>query len=353
MIEQILNNYQDPYLQKTWGEVKAVKRIEQSPTALAIDIVLGYPTQGLDTSLLEQQLRQAALDTTIQLNLSSRIEPHITQPNVAALPNVKNVIAVASGKGGVGKSTTAVNLALTLLAQGARVGILDADIHGPNQPLMLGGHLRLEAETGKPIPPIMLHGLQTMLIGYLIDPHTPMIWRGPMVSGALQQLTQDTAWDNLDYLLIDLPPGTGDIQLTLAQKIPVAGVVIVTTPQDVALLDARKGFEMFRKVNVPVLGMIENMSMYTCSACGHQEAIFGEGGARRLATEVGMTLLGQVPLVRSIREHADQGKPTVVAEPTSKVTRLYHEIARRLAAQLALQPKNYAAKFPKIVVEKR
>lgn len=348
-----LDQYFDPHLQKNWGEIKAIKQVVFSDHQLSVEIRLGYPVVGLEQTLLPQ-LKQTLLAiagiNTVDIKLIQQIEPHITQSGVTPIPDVKNVIAVGSGKGGVGKSTTAVNLALALLAQGARVGILDADIYGPNQPQMLGGHLRLQAENGKPLPPVQLHGLQTMSMAYLIGPHIPMIWRGPMVSSALQQLARDTAWDNLDYLIVDLPPGTGDIQLTLAQKIPVAAALIVTTPQDVALLDARKGFEMFRKVNVPVLGLIENMNQYICSVCGHHEAIFGEGGAARLTQETGMELLGQLPLSKQIREQADVGQPIVIAAPQSEIAQNYHAIARRVAAKLSLQPKNYAAKFPKIVV---
>jgi len=352
-IQELLNHHVDPYLQKTWGEVKAVKNFSVSENKLTAEITLGYPVLGLEPTLipLKEKLLAIADIHQVEIQLISHIDPHTTQPNVQPIPSVKNIIAVGSGKGGVGKSTTAVNLALALQIQGAKVGILDADIYGPNQPQMLGSNFHLQAENGKPLPPVTLHGLQTMSMAYLIDPVTPMIWRGPMVSSALQQLARDTAWQDLDYLIIDLPPGTGDIQLTLSQKIPVAAALIVTTPQDVALLDARKGFEMFRKVSVPVLGLIENMSMHICSVCGHQEAIFGEGGAARLAEAVGMELLGQLPLAKSIREQADAGKPIVIAAPESDIAQIYHEIARRVAAKLSLQPKNYASKFPKIVVE--
>lgn len=356
LIETILHEYTDPYLQKTWKETKAIKQITLSDQKLSIDITLGYPVLALEKKVLDPLKKKLLATEGIQevaINLTAKIEPHITQPNVQPIPNVKNIIAVGSGKGGVGKSTTALNLALALLTQGAKVGMLDADIYGPNQPQMLGAHLRIKPENGKPLPPVLVQGLQSMSMAYLIEAQIPMIWRGPMVSSALLQLARDTAWENLDYLIVDLPPGTGDIQLTLSQKIPVSGAVIVTTPQDVALLDARKGFEMFRKVNVPVLGLIENMSMHICSACGHQEAIFGEGGAKRLAEEIDMELLGQLPLAKSIREQADAGKPIVIAEPDSEIAGLYHEIARRIAAKLSLQPKNYAAKFPKINVSNK
>lgn len=268
-----------------------------------------------------------------------------------ALPNIKNIIAVASGKGGVGKSTTAVNLALALAEDDFRVGILDADIYGPSVPLMLGIHARPEVKDQKKIVPILAHGLQSMSIGYLIDENTPMIWRGPMVSGALQQLLNDTLWDNLDYLIIDLPPGTGDIQLTLAQKIPVTAAVVVTTPQDLALLDARRAYEMFRKVNVPVLGVIENMSIHICSQCGHAESIFGEGGGKQIAEQYSIPLLGALPLDLQIRQQTDSGKPTVAADPASQNAKLYREIARQMVANLSLQAREVSVKFPKIVIK--
>lgn len=268
------------------------------------------------------------------------------------MEQIKNIIAIASGKGGVGKSTTAVNLALALTAQGARVGILDADIYGPSQPQMLGATGRPESKDGKSLEPIIRYGVQSMSIGYLIDADTPMVWRGPMVTSALQQLLHDTRWDNLDYLVIDLPPGTGDIQLTLAQKIPVSGAVIVTTPQDIALLDARKAIAMFQKVNVPVLGIVENMSIHICSGCGKAESIFGHGGGEQLAKQYNMELLGALPLDIRICEQTDGGKPTVVAEPDSKITEIYYSIARRVMEKLTAVTKT-RAKFPKIVIENR
>jgi ATP-binding protein involved in chromosome partitioning len=352
--EACLLAYLDPYLQKTWGEAKVVKAVSVVDQQVMAQIQLGYPIarvrQELDQAIREQLLAIPGV-TGVTVELTSRIEARVAQPGVQAIPQVKNVIAIASGKGGVGKSTTAVNIALALSQHGAAVGILDADIYGPNQPQMLGSSGRIAVENGQRLPPRLAHGIQSMSMGYLIDPHTPMVWRGPMVSSALQQLAQETAWENLDYLVIDLPPGTGDIQLTLSQKIPVNGAVIVTTPQDVALLDARKGLEMFRKVNVKVLGVVENMSMHVCSACGHHEAIFGEGGAESLAQACGAELLGRLPLVKTIREQADKGEPIVVAYPEGDITKLYREIALKIAAKLSLEAKNYAAKFPKIVIQ--
>lgn len=275
------------------------------------------------------------------------------QPGIQALPQVKNIIAVASGKGGVGKSTTAVNLALALSLDGAKVGILDADIYGPNQPQMLGTTERPESKDSKSLEPVMAHGIQSMSIGYLIDTDTPMVWRGPMATSALLQLLNDTQWRDLDYLVIDLPPGTGDIQLTLSQKIPVSGAVIITTPQDIALLDVRKAIGMFQKVNVPVLGVIENMSMHVCSQCGHVEHIFGQGGGEQMAKQYGIDMLGSLPLHIQIREQVDNGKPTVIAAPDGAIAQTYRDIARRIAAKLSLQAKNYAVKFPKITIENR
>lgn len=265
---------------------------------------------------------------------------------------IKNIIAVASGKGGVGKSTTTVNLALALSLEGARVGILDADIYGPNQPQMLGAKEKPESKDGKTLQPVIAHGIQSMSIGYLIDIDTPMVWRGPMATGALQQLLNDTQWDNLDYLLIDLPPGTGDIQLTLSQKIPLTGAIIVTTPQDIALLDARKAIAMFQKVNVPVLGIVENMSVHVCSQCGHAEHIFGAEGGEKIAKQYNVDFLGSLPLDIKIREQVDNGKPTVVAEPESNIAKIYRDIAQKVITKLE-QVKKSASKFPKIVIENR
>jgi ATP-binding protein involved in chromosome partitioning len=270
---------------------------------------------------------------------------------VEPIPGIRNIIAVASGKGGVGKSTLAVNLALALSAEGARVGILDADIYGPSQPRMLGVNAKPESEDGRRLKPIIAYHLQAMSIGFLVEEDTPMIWRGPMVTQALEQLLKDTAWEDLDYLVIDLPPGTGDTQLTLAQKVPVSGSVIVSTPQDIALLDARKAFKMFEKVEVPVLGVVENMSTHICSQCGHEEHIFGEGGAQRMAEEFDLPYLGAVPLDISIREDTDKGQPTVVADPDGRLAGIYRDIARRAAARLSRQKKDYSAAFPSIVVD--
>ena len=277
-------------------------------------------------------------------------ETHVSQPKRDTVVGVKHLIAIASGKGGVGKSTTAVNLALALTEAGAKVGLLDADIYGPNQPKMLGIDQKPE-QAAHGWKPLRAHGLQTMSIGYIIDAKTPMVWRGPMISKVMEQLLRDTAWENLDYLIIDLPPGTGDIQLTLAKRFRVSGVVIVTTPQDVALLDARKALEMFRKVDVPVLGVIENMSLHVCSQCGHEEALFGSGGGERLALESDLPLLGRLPLLRSIREASDAGQPLMISDPDSAAVAIYRDIARNVTAILAGQQKKDAVKFPDIVVE--
>ncbi|HQC29005.1 MAG TPA: iron-sulfur cluster carrier protein ApbC, partial [Methylotenera sp.] len=287
----------------------------------------------------------------LTVNVSSKIVAHKAQQGVTLLPKVKNIIAVASGKGGVGKSTTSVNLALALAAEGATVGLLDADIYGPSQPQMLGISGRPESVDGKSMEPMQAHGIQAMSIGFLIDTDTPMVWRGPMVTGALEQLLRDTNWHELDYLVIDLPPGTGDIQLTLAQKIPVTGAIIVTTPQDIALLDARKGLKMFEKVGIPILGIVENMSTHICSKCGHEEHIFGAGGGALMANDYKVDLLGSLPLDIQIRMQADSGQPTVIAQPDSKIAQIYKEIARKAAIKIANASLDHSAKFPNIVIQ--
>ena len=319
----------------------------------AVDLLLGYPAAGWSDELKRLVKVTLEADPAIaaaSVSISTQIVAHKVQGALAPLPGVKNIIAVASGKGGVGKSTVAANLALALLAEGAAVGVLDADIYGPSQALMLGLAGRPQSPDGKSIEPMRAHGLQAMSIGVLVGDNTPMIWRGPMVTQALQQLLNDTRWQGLDYLIIDLPPGTGDIQLTLAQRVPVAGALIVTTPQDIALLDARKALAMFRKVEVPILGIVENMATHVCTACGHEEHVFGEGGGARMAAEYGVTLLGSLPLDIRIREQADGGTPTVAAMPDSDIARRYRDIARRTAARLALQSKNKSIQFPRIVI---
>jgi ATP-binding protein involved in chromosome partitioning len=287
----------------------------------------------------------------VSANVSVKIVAHAAQGGVKLLPNVRNIIAVASGKGGVGKSTTAANLALALAAEGANVGLLDADIYGPSQPMMLGVSGKPDSKDGKTMEPLQAHGLQIASIGFMIDPDQPMVWRGPMVTQALQQLLELTNWRDLDYLVVDMPPGTGDIQLTLSQKVPVTGAVIVTTPQDIALLDARKGLKMFEKVGIPILGIVENMSVHVCSQCGHAEAIFGEGGGAKMCADFGVPFLGALPLTMSIREQADSGRPTVVADPEGPVAQIYQQIARKLAVAVADKAKDLSGKFPTIVVK--
>jgi ATP-binding protein involved in chromosome partitioning len=281
----------------------------------------------------------------------SKVVSHAVQRGVKLVPGIKNIVAVASGKGGVGKSTTAVNLALALSAEGASVGILDADIYGPSQPMMLGIQGRPESKDGKSLEPMENHGLQAISIGFLIDIDTPMVWRGPMVTQALEQLLKDTRWRELDYLVVDLPPGTGDIQLTLAQKVPVTGAVIVTTPQDIALIDARKGLKMFEKVGIPILGVVENMSIHICPNCGHESHIFGEGGAARMCKDYGTELLGALPLDGAIREQTDSGRPTLVSDPDGRVSQIYKQIARRCAVRIAESQRDMTSKFPNIVVQ--
>ncbi len=353
-VETAIKEYIDPYLQKDLVSAKAVKNIEIEDGTVTISVNLGYPSKGYN-EILSNELKNkiSVLDgvSAVNINISNKIVSHAVQKGVDPIKGVKNIIAVASGKGGVGKSTTAVNLALALSAEGANVGILDADIYGPSQPRMLGlSGQKPETKDGNSFEPVMNYHLQSMSIGFLVEEETPMIWRGPMVTQALEQLLKDTRWHDLDYLIVDLPPGTGDTQLTLAQKIPVSGAVIVTTPQDIALLDARKGLKMFEKVSVPVLGVVENMSIHICSKCGNEEYIFGQGGGLRMSEDSDVDFLGSLPLDVSIRANADGGKPSVVAEPEGRVTEIYKEIARRVAAKLSLQAKEYTAKFPTIKV---
>ena len=353
-VENALKGFVDPYLERDLVAAKCVKQIRTEVGRVEVDVELGFPAAGYRSALIAAlRDRLVALPGAgeVAVRVESKIVSHEVQKGLKPLPGVKNIIAVASGKGGVGKSTTAVNLALALCAEGARVGLLDADIYGPSQPRMLGSSERPESPDGKSLNPVVSHGVQSMSIGYLIEEETPMVWRGPMVTQALEQLLRDTRWRNVDYLVIDLPPGTGDTQLTLSQKVPVSGAIIVTTPQDIALLDARKGLRMFEKVEVPVLGIVENMSIHICSKCGHEEHIFGEGGGKRMATQYDIPFLGSLPLDIRIREETDNGRPTVAAEPDSRIAGLYRDIARRAAARLSLQAKNYSHKFPSIVIQ--
>ncbi len=353
-VEAALKEVIDPHLEQDPVSSKCVKKIDVTDGKITVDVALGYPAEGwVETfaALLKDKITalDGVADATV--NVTWSVSSHSVQKGVQPIAGVKNMIAVASGKGGVGKSTTAVNLALALSAEGASVGILDADIYGPSQPRMLGINTKPESKDGRTMEPVVSYDLQSMSIGYLVDEETPMIWRGPMVTQALEQLLKDTNWNDLDYLIIDLPPGTGDTQLTLAQKVPVSGAVIVTTPQDIALLDARKAYKMFEKVEVPVLGVIENMSIHICSKCGNEEHIFGEGGGMRMAEQYDVNYLGALPLDIHIREDTDGGKPTVVADPDGRVAQIYREIARRTAAKLSLEGRDYSAKFPSIVIE--
>ena len=353
-IEEAIKGYVEPHMEKDLVSSKSIKAIDIDGDKVKVTIELGFPANGIKAELAATVKGLVeAVDGVASADVEAgwKVTAHSVQKSLKPIDNVKNIIAVASGKGGVGKSTTAVNMALALTEEGAKVGILDADIYGPSQPRMLGVSGQPESKDGKSLEPLEAYGLQAMSIGFLIDEETPMIWRGPMVTQALEQLLNDTNWADLDYLIIDLPPGTGDTQLTLAQKVPVSGAVIVTTPQDIALLDARKGFKMFEKVEVPVLGIVENMSIHICSNCGHEEHIFGEGGGKRMAEQYGVNFLGDLPLDIRIREETDGGKPTVVAEPEARISMIYREIARKTAAKLALQAKSYASKFPSIVIQ--
>lgn len=354
-LKEAIAKYIDPYLQQTLYDMGAVKSVESEGGKVNIKLELPYACEGLHGAIhqiLETQIEYLDGVESLEIEIAQKVRTHEVQNNLKSLSNVKNIIAVASGKGGVGKSTSAVNLALAMAQEGARVGILDADIYGPSVGMMLGipSDARPDTYEDKAFIPIEAHGIQAMSMAFLVTEQTPMVWRGPMVSGALMQLLTQTRWDDLDYLIIDMPPGTGDIQLTLSQKVPVTGSIIVTTPQDIALLDCKKGIEMFRKVNIPVFGVIENMSVHICSQCGHHEPLFGQGGGERIAEAYGTTVLGEMPLHQTIREHMDAGSPTVVAEPDSEVALLYRDIARKVGAELSGRARNPKNIFPEIVV---
>ncbi len=339
----------DPALGRPLGE--AVTSVRADGAVAVVAVTLGYPVGGYAPELeavIGAAFAAAGWTGSVRVEPTARIAAHAVQGSLKPLPNIRNILAIASGKGGVGKSTTAANLALALAAQGARVGLLDADVYGPSQPLMMGlAGERPNSVDGKRIEPLRAYGVEVMSIGFLIDPDQPMVWRGPMVTQALMQLLGDTSWGDLDYLVVDLPPGTGDIQLTLAQRVPVSGAIIVTTPQDIALADASKGLQMFRKVAVPILGIVENMAMHVCTACGHEEHIFGAGGGEKMSRDYGVPVLGSLPLDVRIREQADSGRPTVVADPEGRLAGAYGRIARRAAAILAA---GAGAAFPTLSV---
>lgn len=355
-VEAALADVRDPYLERDLVSAHAVRSIDVEGGRVRVALELGYPAgdwrETLSTGLRERLIGLPGVERA-EVAVSTRIVAHEVQPGVKPLPEVKNIVAVASGKGGVGKSTVATNLALALQAEGAAAGILDADIYGPSQPRMLGCRGQPDTPDGKSIVPMVSYRVQSMSIGYLIDEETPMAWRGPMVTSALQQMLGETRWRELDYLVVDLPPGTGDIQLTLSQRIPVSGAIIVTTPQDIALLDARKALKMFEKVRVPILGIVENMSTYRCPKCGHEEHVFGTGGGRRMAERYEVPLLGSLPLDASIREGMDNGRPVVAMQPDDPSAAIYRGIARRAAARLSLRTQDHSARFPRIVVENK
>ncbi|MGB5256314.1 MAG: iron-sulfur cluster carrier protein ApbC [Woeseiaceae bacterium] len=354
-VSKSLNSIELSEIGQKLGEVARIRELSVSDGRIEATVELGFPCKTAHESIRAQvteALRAETGATQVEIALQTRIGRHAVQGNLKPLKAVKNVIAVASGKGGVGKSTVSANIALALAAEGASVGILDADIYGPSQPHMMGivGEQPV-SEDGKTMLPLNAHGLQVMSIGALVDPDQPMVWRGPMVTSALSQLTHQTQWQDLDYLIVDMPPGTGDIQLTLAQQVPVSGVVIVTTPQNIAAIDARKGLAMFRKVSISVLGVIENMSTHICSECGHEEAIFGEGGARKISQDFDVRLLGQLPLSGSVRERTDSGKPTMIADPDSREAQAFRHAAWRIGAAQAAQRSDHSSKFGTIVVE--
>ena len=342
-----------PYLNSNLVDLETIKEIAFSDNTWTIELEFGFPIKTYKATVeksIVEKLKNIG-EHNLRINIKQKIEARSVQKGTKPLKEIKNVIAVASGKGGVGKSTTTANLAIALEQEGAKVGVLDADIYGPSQTKMLGSQGKPDTRDGKKMLPIISYNIQTISIGNLVEEDTPMIWRGPMVTGALEQLLNETAWDNLDYLLVDLPPGTGDIQLTLCQKIPVSGAVIVTTPQDIALLDAKKALKMFEKVNVSVLGIIENMSMYKCSQCGHVEHIFGSDGGSTMAKQYGVDLLGKLPLDIDIRKNADGGRPTTAFQPDSEIALNYREIGMKMTAKLSMKAKDHSSKFPNIVVQ--
>ena len=345
----------DPETGRDFVSAKQLRNLRIEGGDVAFDVELGYPARsqidGLRKALIAAA-RGVSGVANVSVNVTSKIVAHAVQRGVQLLPSIKNIVAVASGKGGVGKSTTAVNLALALAAEGAKVGILDADIYGPSQPMMMGIDGRPESSDGKTMEPMENYGVQVMSIGFLVEQDNPMIWRGPMVTQALEQLLRQTNWADLDYLIVDLPPGTGDIQLTLSQRVPLTGAVIVTTPQDIALIDARKGIKMFEKVGVPILGIVENMAVHVCEKCGHVEHIFGEEGGKRLAAEYNMDYLGALPLNLSIRVQADNGRPSVVSDPDGEIAGLYKSVARQVAVKIAQRAKDFSSKFPTISISK-
>ena len=345
----------DPNTGHDFVSSRALKNLSVTNGDVAFEVELGYPAKsqmaGFRQALVAAAKTVAGVDN-VSVNVSTKIVPHSVQRGVQLLPNIKNIVAVASGKGGVGKSTTAVNLALALAAEGASVGLLDADIYGPSVPMMMGITGKPESADGKTMEPLENYGVQVMSIGFLVAQDEAMIWRGPMATQALEQLLRQTNWKDLDYLIVDMPPGTGDIQLTLSQRVPMTGAIIVTTPQDIALLDAKKGIKMFQKVGVPILGIVENMAVHVCSNCGHVEHIFGADGGKKMSAEYSMDYLGALPLALQIRLQADSGHPTVVADPDGEVAAIYKAVARQVALSIAAKNKDFTSKFPSIKISK-